>query len=193
MGSSRRVLIRVTHSFLIAALAFSLVPSFPADDVQAASRVTTYGTFDTELPFIALTFDVTFDRGDGPMILDILADRNVRATFALTGRWAQDNPDLVRRMVNEGHFLMNHTWDHPSFTGEYTGSINFPQQDPVPSQEIIRQLQTTENLIRQQVGVDLRHLVAAGAEVGFDVPEEWLEITQKSLSVDHRTLVEGSG
>lgn len=125
-------------------------------DAGAQSNVTTFHTFDTDEPAIALTFDVTFDRGDGAQILDTLSARGIQATFAITGLWAQDNPDLIRRMVNEGHQLMNHTWDHQSFTGEYTGSQNIEPTDPLTRSEVFSQLQRTEQLIRNQVGVELQ-------------------------------------
>jgi peptidoglycan/xylan/chitin deacetylase (PgdA/CDA1 family) len=62
---------------------------------------------------VALTFDAGSDRGFAPQILDYLAAQGLRATFGMTGRWAEANPDLVRRMFVEGHVLMNHTYDHP--------------------------------------------------------------------------------
>ena len=53
-------------------------------------------------------------RGDPP----VAGERSgIRATFGMTGKWAQANPDLVRRMAADGDQLMNHTWDHRSFTG----------------------------------------------------------------------------
>jgi len=39
----------------------------------------------------------------------------------MTGRWADLNPELLQRMVNEGHNLINHTYDHASLTGHSTG------------------------------------------------------------------------
>ena len=48
--------------------------------------------------------------------------QGVTASFGMTGRWAEQNPDLLRRIVREGHHLINHTYDHESFTGRSTGS-----------------------------------------------------------------------
>ena len=65
---------------------------------------------------MALTFD------DGPdwrytyPILDILKREKVRATFFLVGRMAEQRPDLVLRMVREGHVVANHSWNHPNLT-----------------------------------------------------------------------------
>lgn len=76
----------------------------------------------TSLNVVALTFDAGSDCGYAARILDILAAEGIKATFGMTGRWAEANPDLVRRMVDEGHLLLNHTYDHRSFTGFSTGS-----------------------------------------------------------------------
>jgi peptidoglycan/xylan/chitin deacetylase (PgdA/CDA1 family) len=70
---------------------------------------------------IALTFDAGDDRGYAEEILDTLKEYDVLATFGITGQWASDNPDLVKRMVDEGHQVINHTWSHDSFTGGSTG------------------------------------------------------------------------
>jgi len=66
---------------------------------------------------VALTFDAGADRGYAEDILDTLADAGVPATFGMTGRWAEANPELVERMAADGHMIINHTYDHRSFTG----------------------------------------------------------------------------
>ena len=65
---------------------------------------------------VALTFDAGSDTGAAAEILDLLAAEGVRASFGMTGAWAQANPALVRRMVDEGHLLINHTQTHPYMT-----------------------------------------------------------------------------
>jgi peptidoglycan-N-acetylglucosamine deacetylase len=66
---------------------------------------------------VAFTFDAGADRGYAPLILRTLERNRVHATFGLTGLWAKVNPDLVRRMVRDHDALINHTYDHRSFTG----------------------------------------------------------------------------
>jgi peptidoglycan/xylan/chitin deacetylase (PgdA/CDA1 family) len=66
---------------------------------------------------VTLTFDAGSDAGHTDRILDILAANGIGASFALTGEWAEQNPTLARRITAEGHDLMNHSYDHPSFTG----------------------------------------------------------------------------
>jgi len=63
---------------------------------------------------LALTYD------DGPNdphtghLLDVLAKHEVKATFFLIGRYVAQRPDIVRRHVEFGNALGNHTWDHPN-------------------------------------------------------------------------------
>lgn len=78
--------------------------------MEAAALVTRVPT--SEL-VVALTFDAGSDRGFAAEIMDTLAAHDIRASFGMTGRWAESNPDLLRRMVEEGHALINHTYDHP--------------------------------------------------------------------------------
>ena len=77
-----------------------------------------------------LTFDAGADTGFAAQILDTLKGAAVTATFGVTGRWAEQNPALVRRMVAEGHSLVNHTYDHTSFTGvsPHAGALGADQR-----------------------------------------------------------------
>jgi peptidoglycan/xylan/chitin deacetylase (PgdA/CDA1 family) len=64
-------------------------------------------------PLIALTFDAGGPSAPTVRILDILAKHQVHSTFFIAGNWADQNPDLVRRIHNEGHEIGNHTMHHP--------------------------------------------------------------------------------
>jgi peptidoglycan/xylan/chitin deacetylase (PgdA/CDA1 family) len=66
---------------------------------------------------VALSFDAGADRGMAAPLLAYLLTMDLKVTFGMTGRWAEANPDLVRQIVATGHELMNHTYDHRSFTG----------------------------------------------------------------------------
>lgn len=63
---------------------------------------------------LALTFDDGPDPRWTPAILDILKRENVPATFFILGKNGQAYPDLVRRIVDEGHEIGNHTFTHPN-------------------------------------------------------------------------------
>ncbi len=63
---------------------------------------------------LALTFDDGPDPKWTPQILDILKREQVPATFFIIGKNGQSYPDLVRRIVSEGHEIGNHTFTHPN-------------------------------------------------------------------------------
>lgn len=66
----------------------------------------------TSEPVVALTFDDGPHPQVTPRVLDILREHDARATFFLIGRLAERHPDIVRRIVAEGHQIGNHTWSH---------------------------------------------------------------------------------
>ncbi len=71
---------------------------------------------------IALTFDDGPDAVWTPKILDILKQENVQAAFFIVGENGQSNPGLVKRIVDEGHEIGNHTFTHPNL-GEVSHRI----------------------------------------------------------------------
>lgn len=69
---------------------------------------------DTSKKVIYLTFDEGYENGYTSKILDSLKANNVKAIFFITGPYLKDHEDLVKRMVEEGHEVGNHTIHHPS-------------------------------------------------------------------------------
>jgi peptidoglycan/xylan/chitin deacetylase (PgdA/CDA1 family) len=87
------------------------------EDVLSGQAVRADGELQDEKK-IAITFD------DGPHptyteeLLDGLKERDVRATFFVTGEHAQLHPDIIRRMQEEGHLIGNHTYSHIQLTAK---------------------------------------------------------------------------
>ncbi|MBN2029216.1 polysaccharide deacetylase family protein [bacterium] len=74
---------------------------------------------------VALTFDGGSTNNIADEILDILKEKNVKSTFFLTGAFIRNYPNTVKRIVNEGHEVGNHTWSHPKMTSfEVDGKQN---------------------------------------------------------------------
>lgn len=90
-----------------------------------------------------LTFDAGSDRGYAPQILDLLSTRGIKASFGMTGKWAEANPGLVQRMVDEGHTLINHTYDHP-------------HMETLTTAERLAQLDRAETIIMNLTGVSTK-------------------------------------
>ncbi len=72
-------------------------------------------------PFVALTFDAGSDYGFTDQILDYLKAEGIKASFGMTGAWAERYPDGFKRIVAEGHHLINHSYSHASWTGVSSG------------------------------------------------------------------------
>ncbi len=97
---------------------------------------------------VAFTFDAGEGAGHTEEILDLLDEYGVRGSFGLTGEWVEDNPDLAKRIVEDGHMVINHTYDHQSFTGESTGA------QPLTDEERTFQIEQAEQVIRDTTGYE---------------------------------------
>lgn len=84
--------------------------------INALGKYHAYYAEDTNERKIYLTFDAGYENGNTPRILDALKKHQAPATFFVVGNFISDNPDLIRRMVSEGHTVGNHTMTHPDMS-----------------------------------------------------------------------------
>ena len=63
----------------------------------------------SEKPYVYLTFDCGYEAGYTEKILEVLKQNDVKATFFITGHYLNSQPELVQRMIDEGHIIGNHT------------------------------------------------------------------------------------
>ena len=61
---------------------------------------------------IYLTFDCGYENGNTEPILDALKKHDVKATFFVVGNFLETSPEIVKRMIAEGHTVGNHTYHH---------------------------------------------------------------------------------
>ena len=99
-------------------------PGGPVDELNrsqgALSYQNKYGNYDADFigrnsKKIYLTFDQGYENGYTAPILDTLKEKEVPAVFFLTGHYVNTQPELIQRMIDEGHILGNHSQNHPSF------------------------------------------------------------------------------
>lgn len=83
---------------------------------DALSEYDAYFVGNTEEKVIYLTFDCGYENGNTEAILDALKKHNVTATFFVVGHYLESAPELVKRMVEEGHSVGNHTYHHPDMS-----------------------------------------------------------------------------
>lgn len=104
---------------------------------------------------IALTFDDGPDRLYTPQVLDLLKEKQVPAAFFIVGRNGLRNPDLLRRMYDEGHEIGNHTYTHSSLRDRPPNDITF-------------EVNATQRVIESAAGVRTVLFRAPYADVGVD-------------------------
>ena len=95
----------------------------------------------TPKPRVALTFDV--EMGDISFLLEVLRQREVQATFFVTGGWARSHPDMLRQIVADGHELANHSNSHPDFRRLHDDQIAY-------------ELAETERVVQELTGATTR-------------------------------------
>ncbi|MEF9960057.1 MAG: delta-lactam-biosynthetic de-N-acetylase [Niameybacter sp.] len=104
--------------------------STPRINDKLGFELETYDAYyigDTASKVLYLTFDEGYEKGYTPQILDTLKAKDVKAMFFVTSPYVDKNPELVKRMVDEGHVVANHSNHHPSmptYTGDPTKFAN---------------------------------------------------------------------
>ena len=91
---------------------------------------------------VYLTFDEGYENGFTGPILDVLFEKNVPAAFFVTLPYLRENPDLIRRMVDEGHIVANHTVRHKS-------------SPSLSSEELAEELRNVDSYFREHFGRDI--------------------------------------
>lgn len=91
-------------------------PSSSPESASGASKPATWFSVNVDGPYIAMTFDDGPSPETTPRLLDILKQRNIKATFFMIGQNAERNPAIVQRILAEGHEIGNHSWTHPQLS-----------------------------------------------------------------------------
>lgn len=103
-----------------------------------------YYAGDPSKKVIYLTFDAGYENGYTASILDTLKKHNVKAAFFVVGNYIKTSPDLVKRMVAEGHIVGNHTFSHPDMS-----KISDPNS-------FRKEMKSLEQLYRETTGQELK-------------------------------------
>jgi peptidoglycan/xylan/chitin deacetylase (PgdA/CDA1 family) len=86
--------------------------NLPVSSLPPGTKIS-YNSAPAPGPFIAMTYDDGPHPSNTPRLLDMLAARGIKATFYTVGRNVAAYPNIMRRMIAEGHEVANHTWTHP--------------------------------------------------------------------------------
>ncbi|MDR1773703.1 MAG: delta-lactam-biosynthetic de-N-acetylase [Clostridioides sp.] len=86
----------------------------PIQEASFFNKYNAYFAGDANDKKIYLTFDAGYESGNTEKILDTLKKHNVKANFFVVKDYIDKNPDIVKRMADEGHLVGNHSVTHPS-------------------------------------------------------------------------------
>lgn len=100
---------------------------------------------------VSLTFDAGSISTGADSIINILKNNKLKTTFFLTGQFIRHYPEIVKRLVRDGHEIANHTWSHPHFTN-YSGSGVQHKLPNISKSVLSRQLRLTDSLFNVQTG-----------------------------------------
>lgn len=120
----------------------------PEVDLKSAALLEEHNGFymdKTDEKVMYLTFDEGYENGFTSKILDILAEENVPAAFFVTGPYLKNQTELVRRMLDEGHIVGNHTVNH----------LNLPMQTAEKVQKEIGEL---DEMCVRMYGTQMRYM-----------------------------------
>lgn len=93
----------------------------------------------TALRQVALTFDDGPSRLTTPVVLDLLKKHKAKATFFVLGQNIAGNEDILKRMIEEGHEIANHTWSHPNLTR-------------ITADQVKQEIELTQSAIEEVIG-----------------------------------------
>ncbi|PKM93691.1 MAG: delta-lactam-biosynthetic de-N-acetylase [Firmicutes bacterium HGW-Firmicutes-1] len=114
------------------------------EDVAYLKQYDAYYVGNSNDKVIYLTFDAGYENGYTQKLLDVLKKQEVPATFFLVGHYLKTNPELVKRIVDEGHIIGNHTCSHPDMTKLSPEEFN----EELQGFEVLYKEITGENLVK---------------------------------------------
>ena len=122
---------------------------------------------DTREKVLYLTFDAGYENGCTEQVLDTLKKHQVRAAFFLVGNYIERNADLVRRMVEEGHIVGNHTMHHYDMS-RLSGKETF-SKELTDLEDLFRQTtgKALPKFYRPPQGVDSQDNLKMAKELGY--------------------------
>lgn len=134
---------------------------------------------------VALTFDDGPDSYYTPAILDILKEKKIPATFFVVGYKAKEHPEVIKRIVNEGHCLANHTWNHPDLSRLNSQAID--NQITITDNLLIAITGVHTNLFRPPYGAMSNNVLNKAKELGYKLvlwsvdPQDWRGYSQETI------------
>ncbi|HCN77925.1 MAG TPA: polysaccharide deacetylase family protein [Verrucomicrobiales bacterium] len=167
----------------------STLPTAPPAGVKIS-----YSSVNTQEKILAMTFDDGPHPSLTPKLLDICKERNVKCTFFVVGRNAKAYPAIIRRIIEEGHEIANHTYTHPSLTSRSDAQIR--SELKLSEDALMAAANYRPHLIRPPYGaINTRIKQLMFSEFGYSTimwsvdPQDW---RRPGVSVVTNRLVSGA-
>lgn len=175
------------------------VPVVPDDVKEILKRQDGYYVGKTSSKVLYLTFDEGYENGYTPAILDILKNNNVKAAFFVTRPYIKQQPDLIKRMVNEGHIVGNHSSTHPKMTSK-TADIDSFNKEFTDTEKMFTQITGLQmpKYFRPPMGVYSEKSVELTKTLGYKTifwsfaHKDWEVDNQPSVQTTHDRVLNGS-
>lgn len=120
----------------------------------------------TEEKELYLTFDNGYENGYTIRVLDVLKEKQVPAAFFVTGHYIKDQPELLKRMVQEGHIVGNHSWSHPDMS--QTGDAKIVEELAKVKQGVAELTEQKEmRYLRPPRGIFSARVLAVSKQQGY--------------------------
>lgn len=134
---------------------------------EELAKYDAYYVGDPDEKVIYLTFDAGYENGYTEKILDVLKKHGVPAAFFLVSHYLESNPELVKRMCDEGHIVANHTDSHPDMS-KITDSQGLAAE-LLPVEELYKSItgQEMPKFYRPPQGKFNEKNLAAAKELGY--------------------------
>src|SRR5947207_14665286 len=132
--------ILILSAYTAAAAQDSALAATSATPNPPSTEKITFSEVNVDGPYIAMTFDDGPHATNTPKLLEMAAKRHIKLTFFVLGECVEQNPDVLRREVAEGHEIGNHSWSHPNLA-------------KLSDEAVRSQLRRTEDLIAKTAGV----------------------------------------
>lgn len=167
--SKKHLALTLAGLLLAGYLYFLEQPEEPVPDhITVAARVSDMPVFYVKVkePKLALTFDISWGTRTLPKVLEILQKEQVKATFFLSGPWANRHQDLVKAIAAAGHEVASHGQDH----------VNLSQYDQAA---VVQNISAAHSILKTISGQEPRFfrppngdyddlVVASGKSLGYD-------------------------
>jgi len=158
----------------------------------------------TDSTAIYLTFDEGYEypeanssTGNTAKILDVLKEKGVKAVFFVTLPYAKSNPNLIQRMIDEGHIIGNHSVNHPSAGLPSLGSVEAQQSELTGVHDyMLQNYNYTMNLFRYPTGAFSEQSLAIVHNLGYKsvfwsfAYKDWLTDAQPDKTEALNTMTE---